>query len=68
MVQKGENQVNKETPDPGLTDDWLAFTPGHDRIDAVKRFKLRFGIDPTHIFIYEMARLLLLGPEPEDGI
>jgi hypothetical protein len=57
--------VDEKAPDPGLVDQWLAFTPRHDRSDAVRRFKLRFGIDPIHIFIYEVARLLLVGPEPE---
>jgi len=58
-------QINEEAPNPGLVDYWLAFTRDHDQNDAVQRFKLKFGIDPTNIFIYEAARLLLVGPEPK---
>ena len=58
--------VNEEAPNPGLMDYWLAFTRDHDRNDAMRRFKLKFGIDPRHIFVYEAARLLLVGPEPEE--
>jgi hypothetical protein len=65
-IQERKNQANEEATNPGLVDYWLAFTRDHDRTDAVRRFKLKFGIDPMHIFIYEAARLLLVGPEPEE--
>jgi hypothetical protein len=63
---EAELQKDEEAPNPGLVDQWLAFTRNHDRNDAVGRFKLRFKIDPQYIFVYEMARLLLVGPEPEE--
>ena len=61
-----DNQGNEDKLFPGLDGYWMAFTPGHDRNDAVRRFKLRFKDDPKHIFVYEVARLLLVGPEPEE--
>jgi hypothetical protein len=62
----GTDPANEEAPNPGLVDYWLAFTRNHDRNDAVKQFKLRFKTEPRQIFVYKVARLLLIGPEPEE--
>lgn len=58
-------QIEKETdsiPAPSLffKQDWLTFTPDTDFVEAVNRFRQRFGCEPR--YSCRMAGMLWVGP------
>ena len=45
---------------------WRAFSPDHDRTDAVQRYETRYGRAPEHV-VLDLG-VLWLGPLPESDI